>query len=135
MFTNSGAGGEIDKLKSHQRRRQKQGARLEDEVFRQFLCDGQLRRWRGIKSSQKKEKPKDDISPYGQYYLPPVLWNLQSGKKSKLNNQQEALARQSVGYSYLASTKAFITFCKESNRFREAEFLKKITLDTAYIID
>ena len=134
MFTNTGAQAEIEKLKSDQKRRRERGGRLEDNVFRQFLCDGQLSK-SGAKSSQKRGKVKDDISQYGQYYLNPVKWGLRSGEKSKLTSQQEekmlksqhelVLARQSV--RYLTSTKAFIKFCKASNRFREAEFLKKFT--------
>ena len=94
---------------------------------------GQLRR--DLKPIQKKAKPKDDISQYGQYYLNPSKWRLQCGNKSKLNIQEEerilksqrdlALQQQSVGY--LTSTKAFIEFCQGSKRFREAAFLKKFT--------
>ena len=135
MFTYSGAEADIEKIKSNQRRRELRGARLEENVFREFLCDGQLRR-RELKSVQKRAKPKDDISQYGQYYLNPAKWSLQSGTKSELNIQEEeerisksqrdlALDPQSVGY--LTSTKAFIQFCKATNRFREVEFLKKFT--------
>ena len=112
VYFTSGAQADIAKLKSNQKRRQKGGGRLEDNVFRQFLCDGrQLSR--ETKSSQKRGKAKDDLSQYGQYYLNPVKWSLRSGTKSKLNDQQEekilksqrelVLARQSVGY--LTSTK------------------------------
>ena len=134
LLTFSGAQAEIEKLKFNQKRRQERGGRLEDIVFRQFLCDGQLRRER--KSCQRRAKPAgDDISQYGQYYVNPVNWSLRSGNKTKLHDQQEenilksqrelVLARQSIGY--LTSTKAFLKFCKASNRFREAEFLKKFT--------
>ena len=132
MFTNSGAGAEIEKLKSNQRRREVRGGRLEENVFRQFLCDGQLRQG-DLKSSQKKAKPKDDISQYGQYYLNPGKWGLQCGTKEeeeeeeRISKSQRDLTLERESVRYLTSTKAFIQFCRATNRFREAEFLKKFT--------
>ena len=137
VFAKSGPASDIEKLKYNQRRREQEGSRLEDRVFRQFLCDGNLRLEREEKWREMKSKAKDDFCSYGHYYMKPAKWILESRKKSKLNNQQQEeekilksqrdliLARQSVGC--LTSTQAFLKFCKGTNRLREAEFLKKFT--------
>ena len=83
----SGAGKDIEKLKSSGRKEGKSG-RFQDL---QYLCNSEIIT-KNIKRNKDQRKSEDDFSShsqYGKYYLNPIRWNDDFKAKSKIPRHLE----------------------------------------------